>query len=210
MDRDELLEVLSPAGLRLLDALPPYESQTDVVRLVGALRKAGHAAGTVAAVLSQAKLRRKAAAKFGPFAERMLFTEAGLEQATRLRVAALHAGRFRDAGVASVADLGCGIGADALALASLDLDVHAVERDEVTAAIAAYNLAPWSNATVTQGDALAHPLSPARACTSTRRDARRARATRPGWPIPRTGRRPCTTPSRSARSGRPASSWAPV
>lgn len=160
MDRDELLEVLSPAGLRLLDALPPYESQTDVVRLVGDLRKAGHAAGTVAAVLSQAKLRRKAAAKFGPFAERMLFTEAGLEQATRLRVAALHAGRFRDAGVSSVADLGCGIGADALALASLDLEVHAVERDEVTAAIAAYNLAPWANATVTQGDALAHPLSP--------------------------------------------------
>ena len=48
----------------------------------------------------------------------MLFTEAGLEQATRLKVAALHAGRFARAGVEHVADLGCGIGGDALALAA--------------------------------------------------------------------------------------------
>ena len=148
MDHAELRELLSTEGLGLLDSLPPYESAGDVVRIVADLRKAGHSAGLVAAVLSQAKLRSRAVAKFGPFAERMLFTEAGLEQATRLSVAAQHAGRFRGAGLNWIADLGCGIGADALAIAALELEVTAVERDEVTAALAAYNLAPWSNARV--------------------------------------------------------------
>jgi hypothetical protein len=83
----------------------------------------------------------------------MLFTPAGLEQATRLAVAAVHAERFRSAGLHRIADLGCGIGGDALAMAALELSVTAVERDEVTAAVAAYNLAPWTNATVVHGDA---------------------------------------------------------
>ncbi|WP_431278090.1 THUMP-like domain-containing protein [Leifsonia poae] len=148
MDRSELLEVLSPEGLRLLDSLPPYHSDRDVLRMVSDLRKAGHSAGLVAAVLTQAKLRSKAQAKFGEFGDRMLFTDAGLEQATRLPVAARHAGRFAAAGLHRVADLGCGIGGDAMAMAALELDVLAVEADEVTAAIASYNLAPFPNATV--------------------------------------------------------------
>lgn len=148
MDQAELRELLSTEGLRLLDSLPPFDSTADVVRTVSELRGAGHGAGLVSAVLNQAKLRHRAVAKFGSFAERMLFTEAGLEQATRLGVAAHHAGRFSEAGVKWVADLGCGIGADAIAIAALELEVTAVERDEVTAAIAAYNLAPWSNARV--------------------------------------------------------------
>lgn len=152
METSELVELLSADGLRLLDSLPPYESTTDVLRSVSALRKTGHSPGLVAAVLNQSKLRARAAAKFGPFADRMLFTESGLEQATRLRVAALHAGRFQSAGLTRIADLGCGIGADAMAMAALDLDVTAVELDEVTAAIAAYNLAPWPNATVVHAD----------------------------------------------------------
>jgi len=153
METSELVALLSAEGLRLLDSLPPYESKDDVVRSVAMLRKAGHSPELVAAVLSQSRLRTKAAAKFGPFAERMLFTEAGLEQATRLQVAAQHAGRFQKAGVKWVADLGCGIGADALAIAALDIEVTAVERDEVTAAVASYNLAPFSNARVENVDA---------------------------------------------------------
>ena len=152
METRELVELLSAEGLRLLDSLPPYTSKTDVLRTVSELRAAGHSPGLVASVLSQSKLRARASTKFGPFAERMLFTEAGLEQATRLRVAALHAGRFQAAGLGRVADLGCGIGADALALAALDIDVTAVEIDAVTAAITAYNLAPWPNATVVNAD----------------------------------------------------------
>lgn len=158
MESSELVELLSADGLRLLDSLPPWQSSADVLKTVNDLRRAGHSPGLVAAVLSQSKLRAKAAAKFGPFAERMLFTEAGLEQATRLRVAALHAGRFQAAGLTRVADLGSGIGGDALALASLELDVTAVEFDEVTAAIAAYNLALWPNATVENADVTSFDL----------------------------------------------------
>ena len=153
MDVDEVRELLTPEALELLAGLPPSDSTTDAVRLVSRLRAAGHPPARVAAVLTQYRLRRKAAAKFGPFAERMLFTEAGLEQASRLGVAAQHAGRFAAAGLARVADLGCGIGGDALALAALDLEVVAVERDEPTAALAAYNLAPWERAAVELGDA---------------------------------------------------------
>ena len=177
MDVSELRELLSTEGLRLLDELPAWESKDDVLRVVSDLRKAGHSPSLVAAVVSQAKLRARGVSKFGPFASRMLFTEAGLEQATRLRVAALHAGRFRDAGLTNIVDLGCGIGADALALASLDLRVTGVELDEATAAVAAYNLAPWPNASVLNADALDVDLAPfdgvwldpARRSASTRR-----------------------------------------
>jgi hypothetical protein len=148
MERSELVALLSPEGLRLLDALPPYRSEQDVLRIVSDLRKQGHSPALVAAVLTQSKLRRKAEAKFGDFASRMLFTEAGLEQATRLPVAAHHAGRFRSAGIRRVADLGCGIGGDALAFAALELEVTAIEADEVTAAIASFNLAPFPSAVV--------------------------------------------------------------
>jgi hypothetical protein len=148
VERAELVELLSPEGLTLLDSLPPYDTAGDVVRMVAELRRQGHAPGLVAAVLTQSRLRARAVAKFGPFASRMLFTEAGLEQATRLPVAARHAGRFARAGLSHVADLGCGLGGDAMALAALDLELTAVEADEVTAAIAGYNLAPFPNATV--------------------------------------------------------------
>ncbi|MFP7762144.1 THUMP-like domain-containing protein [Marisediminicola sp. LYQ85] len=153
METGDLLEVLSADGLRLLDSLPPFDPSADIVRTVRELRAAGHSPELVAAVLSQSKLRARARAKFGEFADRMLFTTAGLEQATRLSVAAHHAGRFTAAGARRVADLGCGIGADSLAFAALGLDVLAVERDDVTAAIATYNLAPWEGATVVSADA---------------------------------------------------------
>ncbi|MDR6906732.1 hypothetical protein J2X63_002418 [Agromyces sp. 3263] len=158
MERAELVELLSPEGLRLLDSLPDWDAKADIVRVVAELRRAGHSPGLVATVLSQSRLRSRAHAKFGEFASRMLFTEPGLEQATRLRVAALHAGRFARAGVGHVADLGCGIGGDALALAAVDLEVTAAEADEVTAAIAAYNLTPFPRARVLHARAEEVPL----------------------------------------------------
>ena len=145
MDLAELTALLTPEGLRLLDGLTAIESTDDVARTVSRLRAAGHAPELVSAVVGQAALRARARAKFGEFAERMLFTRAGLEQATRLSIAARHAARFRDAGFSSVADLGCGIGGDALGLAALGLKVVAVDADDVTAAIAAYNLAPFGD-----------------------------------------------------------------
>jgi hypothetical protein len=153
MDVDDLRRLLSPEGLRLLDEVGDLQRSADIVRTVSRLRAAGYDGGLVAAVLEQARLRSRARAKFGDFADRMLFTPSGLEQSTRLRVAALHAGRFAEAGIDVVADLGCGIGADALAIAALDLGVVAVERDELTAAVAAFNLAPFPSARVELGAA---------------------------------------------------------
>lgn len=162
MDMAELTELLTPEGLRLLDALPPVESAEDVTRVVSRLRAAGHSPALVSAVVGQARLRVRGRSKFGEFADRMLFTRAGLEQATRLSIAARHAARFRAAGLTRVADLGCGIGGDALGLAGLGLHVDAVDADEVTAAIAAYNLAPFGDSvTVRHGLAEASDISAA-------------------------------------------------
>jgi hypothetical protein len=158
VERAELVELLSPEGLDLLDSLPAWTSRSDVVKTVADLRRRGHSPGLVAAVLTQSRLRAKARAKFGEFADRMLFTEAGLEQATRLRVAALHAGRYARAGLHHVADLGCGIGGDALAFAAIDLEVTAAEADEVTAAVAAFNLTPFPRVTVLHSRAEDVPL----------------------------------------------------
>ena len=145
MDRAELDALLTPEGLRLVDEASAIDSTDAVASAVSCLRAAGHSLQLVSAVVGQARLRTRARQKFGAFADRMLFTRAGLEQATRLEVGARHAGRFRDAGITRVADLGCGIGGDALALAGIGLDVLAVDADEITAALAAYNLAPFGD-----------------------------------------------------------------
>ncbi len=147
----ELTALLTREGLALLDEVGPVESSADVARSVSRLRAAGHSPDLVSAVVGQAHLRVKARAKFGEFADRMLFTRAGLEQATRLSVATMHAVRLRRAGITRVADLGCGIGGDSLAFAGAGLSVDAVDADQVTSAIAAYNLAPFPDASVRQG-----------------------------------------------------------
>ncbi|MEZ5089379.1 MAG: class I SAM-dependent methyltransferase [Micropruina sp.] len=96
--------------------------------------------GRAAAVSSQVALRRRAVAKFGDRAARLFFTPDGLEQASRPEVAGWRADRFAAAGVRRVVDLGCGIGTDALALVERGVPVDAVERDPVTAVLAAANL----------------------------------------------------------------------
>ncbi|NOJ58369.1 methyltransferase domain-containing protein [Arthrobacter sp. 260] len=171
---DPIAPLLTPEGWELLNSLAPYDD-ADTLRLSTSLRRDGHDPEVISAALTQSRLRAKGEAKFGPFAARMLFTAAGLEQATRLGVAARHAERYVTAGLERVADLGCGIGADAMALASLDRQVTAVEIDETTAAAATMNLMPWPNATVVGGDAESFDLSgydgvwldPARRTTST-------------------------------------------
>ncbi len=151
--------LLDPDTLALADELGEQSTTDDIVSLVSTLRKAGHPPDRIHHALEQTRLRRKARTKLGPFADRMLFTEVGLEQATRLSVAAHHAGRFSGAGLGHVGDLGCGLGVDAMAIASLGVQVTAWERDELTAALASYNLAPFDNATVIHGDALDQDLS---------------------------------------------------
>ncbi|MGA5650839.1 class I SAM-dependent methyltransferase [Streptomyces seoulensis] len=99
-----------------------------------------HPAGLVSAALGQARLRQRAEAKFGAEdARAMFFTPNGVEQSTRASVAAYRAERMRALGVTSVADLCCGIGGDALALARAGIRVLAVDRDPLTAAVARAN-----------------------------------------------------------------------
>jgi hypothetical protein len=176
VDLDGISALLTRDGWALLESLPEYD-ESATLALGERLRLAGHPADLVSAALTQSRLRARARAKFGPFADGMLFTPAGLEQATRLPVAARHAQRFAAAGFTRVADLGCGIGADSMALAGLDREVLAVDRDEVTAAVATVNLRHWPEAVVRHGDAMttnlrevdAAFLDPARRTSSGRR-----------------------------------------
>lgn len=152
MDLDAVERLASGEGWGLLQSLPPYD-ESSVLALGDGLRAAGFDAELVAAALTQSRLRARAHDKFGEFAVGMMFTPDGLEQATRLEVAVRHAHRFRSAGVRHVWDLGCGIGADAMALAGLDLRVTAVDADPVAAAIAGINLRHWSTASTVVGRA---------------------------------------------------------
>jgi hypothetical protein len=176
VDLEGIRTLLTRDGWALLESLPPYEEDT-ALALGDRLRAHGHSPTLVAAALTQSRLRAAARAKFGPFAESMLFTPTGLEQATRLPVAARHAQRFAAAGIERVADLGCGIGADSMAFAGLDREVLAVDRDEVTAAVATVNLRHWPEAVVRCEDATTTELGgyggafldPARRAASGRR-----------------------------------------
>ncbi len=147
-----LAPLLTPETWELLNALPEYDPQS-ADQLNHQLRRNGWSPEVVAAALTQMRLRRDARAKFGQFADRMLLTQQGLEQATRLPVAARHAQRFRSAGIDHAADLGCGLGADAMALASSGVRVTAVEADETTAAAATMNLLPFPEAQVVHSTA---------------------------------------------------------
>ncbi len=151
MNREEFLQLLSKEGQSLLAQID-YSTKLDIVKTITTLRAQGHDPALIAIALTQAKLRKRAEAKFGEFSQRMFFTEDALEQASRLQVAALHANRFKQANITQIADLGCGIGAESLAFASLDLKVSAYEIDEVTSAIAAYNLAIFENVEVKNED----------------------------------------------------------
>lgn len=152
---EQFTALLSAEGWQLLSTIDPsmVSSKDAAWTLNEKLRKEGHDPQVVRAVIAQSELRYKARVKFGPFADSLIFTPAGLEQATRLTIAGLHAQRFTKAGATHVADLGCGIGTDSIALASAGLKVTAVEKDETTAAATTLNLMPFENATVVHGGA---------------------------------------------------------
>ncbi len=152
MDLASIALLVGGEGWGLLQSLPPYDADGELA-LQTRLRSAGFSPEVVSAALTQSRLRARAREKFGEFADGMLFTPDGLEQATRLQVAARHAARYLRAEIRAVHDLGCGIGADAMALAGLDVAVRAVDSDEVTAVVAGVNLRHWPDAKVAQGRA---------------------------------------------------------
>ncbi|MEV7285385.1 class I SAM-dependent methyltransferase [Streptomyces sp. NPDC093252] len=135
---NDLDPLLTPAGQALLDEVRDVDPAGELA-LATRLRRT-HPAPLVSAALGQARLRQRAVAKFGAEdAGRMYFTPDGVEQSTRASVAGYRAARLRAAGVTSVADLCCGIGGDAVALARAGIRVLAVDRDPLTAATARAN-----------------------------------------------------------------------
>jgi SAM-dependent methyltransferase len=132
--------LLTDGGRELLGELGALPDPVDPLTASTRLR-ARFPADLVTTALTQDRLRRRAAAKFGERAGSMYFTEAGYEQSTRLSVARLRAERFTAAGVRRVADLCCGIGGDALEFAEAGIEVLAVDRDPVTCAVLRANAA---------------------------------------------------------------------
>lgn len=129
--------LLTDSGRRLLAELRDHEPAQELA-LATRLRRE-HPADLVGAALTQARLRRRAVAKFGPDAEHMYFTPDGVEQATRTSVAAHRAERFQELGVRRLADLCCGNGGDALALARSGIAVLAVDRSPLACAVVRAN-----------------------------------------------------------------------
>ena len=131
MDLATFRELLTPAGqAALADAAALAPTEAGFLACFEKLRK------RLPAGAREGRARNRAAAGEGRerssrHADRMYFTREALEQATGDAVARHRAARFAPFGV--VADLCCGIGGDALALAAAGLTVHAVECDPLRA-----------------------------------------------------------------------------
>lgn len=148
--------LLTPEGRALLAELGAREdpSTADPLGLADSLRRRGIDPALAAAALTQIDLRHRARAKLGALADSLILTRDGLEQATRRVISQARARRFLQAGARSVADLGCGIGADSLALADVGIRVLAVDRDEEAARAASENLSPYPHVRVMRADVL--------------------------------------------------------
>lgn len=143
MKHADLDFLTSPSGAQVLADLADADlSDAATLPLLTRLRKtlAPEQAG---AAVEQAKLRRKAVAKFGAAAAVMLFTRDGLEQASDPAIRRHRAAAARDIG--RIIDACCGIGSDALAFAAEDrgaaTTVLGLDLDPLRVDIARYNAA---------------------------------------------------------------------
>ncbi|WP_406153957.1 THUMP-like domain-containing protein [Streptomyces sp. NBC_01023] len=137
-DLDAFTALFTDEGAALLASLREYDPAQELA--VATRLRRTYPTELVSAALAQARLRQRAVPKFGADdAYRMFFTPNGVEQSTRKSVAEYRARRFAELGVRSVADLCCGIGGDALALARAGISVLAVDRDPLTAEVVRAN-----------------------------------------------------------------------
>jgi SAM-dependent methyltransferase len=120
--------------LEKLTATPPDDA--DLLGILTRLRR-HFAPAQATALVEMARLRHRARTKFGESARRLFFSRELLEQASPPPVAAHTAARFADR--PWVADLGCGLGADSLALAAAGPQVLALDTAELALHLTASN-----------------------------------------------------------------------
>lgn len=135
---DDIAFLSSDSGRRLLEARACSDvSDANILPLLTQLRKSLSPA-QAAAVLSTLRLRKKARLKFPHHAQRMLFTEESLQQASGARIRQYRARRL---GSETLADMCCGIGSDSIAYAASGRQVLGLDIDPVHIAIARHNAA---------------------------------------------------------------------
>ncbi len=138
MDLESFYFLLTPAGQSQLSILAESDlNAANHLHMAGRLsREVGPERAH--ALLETALLRRRAAGKFSRATE-MYFTREALQQASSETVSGYRMRRFAAAGLRRIADLGCGIGGDALALATV-AEVVGVDWDPLRLAMAQENL----------------------------------------------------------------------
>ena len=156
------MALLTPDGRELLDRLAGERVDPDrALELAQALR-GQYPSDLVAAALTQQELRVAARAKFSR-ADEMLFTRAGLEQASSETTSAHAAARYPVDG--PTADLCCGIGGNLITRGS-SRPVLAVDLDPVSLAFARHNASVYGVAdrlAAVRADVRDLPLSGVRA-----------------------------------------------
>ena len=133
----QVAALLSPPGQELLARVRAGRAAGEPPLALASRLRRDYPADLVAAATAQDDLRQAGAAKFSR-AGQMLFTRPGLEQASSETAARHRARRLGEATGGRLADLGCGIGGDLIALAA-GRDVLAVDRDPVHLRMAAHN-----------------------------------------------------------------------
>ncbi len=113
---------------------------TDPLKLAAELdRRFSLPASYRTACTLQAELRNRLVLRWGQ-APRWLLTRDGIEQATHPLVRHWRSQKLKDLGIATIADLGCGLGFESASFAEAGLSVVSVERDPEVHAIAQKNL----------------------------------------------------------------------
>jgi SAM-dependent methyltransferase len=160
MDLATFAELLAPAGQAALAAAGTLPTGDEHFLANLARLQKQHPAALAKAALETATLRARATGKFSRAAA-MYFTRDGLEQSSGEAIASYRARRFAAAGTAL--DLGCGLGADSLALAA-HCQVTGFDLDPLRLAMAAENVAAYgrgARARFVAGDFTQADLPPA-------------------------------------------------
>jgi SAM-dependent methyltransferase len=141
MDAELLRRLASPEGSGVLREAGELErGEEHFLDVWTALQRAGAEKELARGALETVLLRTRAEKKFSR-AREMFFTREGLEQASAEPLSRHRATRFR--GLERIADLGCGIGGDTLALAGC-APVWAVDLDELRLRMARENLRAYA------------------------------------------------------------------